>query len=82
MSEAISNTPLPPSAMAWPMPISSSALAKVPGTTSPSLVRCSMVREVEKPRAPDFMASRTMSDMAVMSSGVAFSLRAPRSPMT
>ena len=64
------------------MPISSALLAKVPGTGSPSLDRCSMVREVEKPSAPAATPSRTMAAMAAMSSSLAASLRAPRSPIT
>ena len=64
------------------MPNSSSSAANVPGTSSPSMARCPMVREVEKPRAPARMASSTMARIASMSSAVAASLRAPRSPMT
>ena len=41
-----------------------------------------MVREVEKPRAPAATASLTTCFIASMSSGVAVSLRAPRSPIT
>ena len=43
---------------------------------------CTIVREVEKPSAPASIAARTSSAMAAMSSGVAGSLRAPRSPIT
>ncbi len=46
------------------------------------MARCPIVREVENPRAPARSASRTMARMAPMSSAVAASLRAPRSPMT
>jgi len=41
-----------------------------------------MVREVDTPSAPASMPSRTMRAIAAMSSGVAGSLRAPRSPIT
>ncbi len=41
-----------------------------------------MVRDVENPRAPAAMASFTTCFMAAMSSGVAASFRAPRSPIT
>ena len=64
------------------MPNSSSSAAKVPGTGSPSMARWASVRDVEKPSAPAAMPSRTMSAMAAMSSGVAGSFLAPRSPMT
>ncbi len=64
------------------MPSSSSSPAKVPGTGSPSTARCSMVREVVKPSAPAAMPSRTMRAMPAMSSAVAFSFFAPRSPIT
>jgi hypothetical protein len=40
-----------------------------------------MVRDVEKPSAPASIASVTSRPIAVMSSGVAGSLRAPRSPI-
>ena len=79
---ASSNTPVPSSPSARPMPNSSSSAAKVPGTGSPSMARCAIVRDVEKPSAPASMPSRTMAAMAAMSSGVAGSLRAPRSPIT
>ncbi len=77
-----SKTARPPAATARPSPNSSSSAAKVPGTGSPSMARWANVREVEKPRAPASMASRTMSAMASMSSAVAGSLAAPRSPIT
>ncbi len=41
-----------------------------------------IVREVEKPSAPASMASWTIVRIWSMSSGVAGSLRAPRSPIT
>jgi len=46
------------------------------------LFRVSMVRDVETPSAPDSIPSRTILAMESMSSGVAGSLRAPRSPIT
>ena len=64
------------------MPTSSSASAVRVGVCSPVLVRWFRVREVEKPRAPASMASRARAAMAPMSSGVAGSWRAPRSPIT
>ena len=64
------------------MPNSSSSAANVPGTGSPVIARCTMVREVEKPRAPAATASRTIAAMRATSAGVAGSLRAPRSPIT
>ena len=64
------------------MPKSSSSAAKVPGTGSPSMARWARVRLVENPSAPASMPSRTMAAIASMSSEVAGSLRAPRSPIT
>ena len=64
------------------MPNSSSSAANVPGTGSPSMARWASVRDVEKPRAPAAIASLTIAFIASMSSGVAGSLRAPRSPIT
>ena len=64
------------------MPNSSSSAAKVPGTGSPSMAMWAMVREVEKPKAPARRASATMSRIWAMSSGVAGSFLAPRSPIT
>ncbi len=79
---ASSNTPVPSSPSTAPMPNSSSSAANVPGTGSPSIARWASVREVENPRAPARMPSRTMAAMAAMSSVVAGSLAAPRSPIT
>ena len=79
---ASSNTPVPASARARPIANSSSSAAKVPGTGSPSMARWAMVRDVETPSAPASMPSRTMRAMAATSSGLAGSLRAPRSPIT
>ena len=45
------------------------------------MARCASVREVEKPSAPASIASCTMRAIAAMSSAVAASLRAPRSPI-
>ncbi len=78
---ASSMIPVPSSPSTRPMPKSSSSAANVPGTGSPSTAVCTVVREVEKPSAPAWIAARTTSAMAAMSSGVAGSLRAPRSPM-
>ncbi len=64
------------------MPNSSSSAANVPGTGSPSTARCMIVRDVEKPSAPAAMPSFTIAAICAMSSGVAGSLRAPRSPIT
>ncbi len=65
------------------MPNSSSSAANVPGTGSPSTARWAIVREVEKPeRAGGDAVARRSSAIASMSSGVAGSLRAPRSPIT
>ena len=64
------------------MPNSSSSAAKVPGTGSPSMAMWAMVREVENPSAPARTASPTMAAIISMSSAVAGSLRAPRSPIT
>ncbi len=50
--------------------------------TSPFLAVWTMVREVEKPRAPARTPSATISAIWAMSSGVAGSLCAPRSPIT
>ena len=79
---ASSNTPAPSSPSTAPMPNSSSSAANVPGTGSPSMARWARVRDVENPSAPARMPSRTMAAIAAMSSGVAGSLAAPRSPMT
>ena len=64
------------------MPNSSSSAANVPGTGSPSIAMCAIVRLVEKPSAPASMPSRTMRAIASMSSAVAGSFLAPRSPIT
>jgi len=46
------------------------------------MARWANVREVEKPMAPASMASLTIAAIASMSSGVAGSFLAPRSPIT
>ena len=81
-SDAISNTPWPARATARPMPISSSLVAVVPGTSSPSIDLWRTVREVEKPSAPAFSPSSTIADIWAISCSVGASLRAPRSPIT
>ena len=53
----------------------------MPGTGSPFIAVWPSVREVEKPSAPASIASCTIRAIASMSSGVAGSLRAPRSPI-
>ena len=52
------------------------------GHGSPLIARCAIVREVEKPRAPAATPAFTISAMRAMSSAVAASLFAPRSPIT
>ena len=79
---ASSKTPAPNDLSACPIPKISSSAANVPGTGSPSTARCTMVREVEKPSAPAAIPSLTSAAMVAMSSGVAGSLREPRSPIT
>ncbi len=79
---ASSKIPPPASASARPMPNSSSSAAKVPGTGSPSMAMCAIVRDVDTPSAPAAIASRTIPAMAAMSSAVAGSFFAPRSPIT
>ena len=64
------------------MPNSSSSAAKVPGTGSPSMAMCAIVRDVDTPSAPAAIASRTIAAIASMSSAVAGWFFAPRSPMT
>jgi hypothetical protein len=81
-SPAIWNTPARVSRSARPRPNSSSRVAKVPGTGRPSLALWIIVREVEKPSAPACRPSRTKRAISAMSSAVAGSLAAPRSPIT
>ena len=63
------------------MAMSSSAVAQVPGTGRPSGTRCMSVLDVEKPNAPDRMASSTRSAMVAMSSAVAGASSRLRSPI-
>jgi len=62
--------------------VSSSSPAFRVGVKSPVEVRWLSVREVEKPSAPARTASPASAAMAVLSSAVAGSRRAPRSPIT
>ena len=64
------------------MPTSSSASAVSVGVNSPRLVRWLSVRDVVKPSAPASMPSAASAAIGAMSSGVAGSRRAPRSPIT
>ena len=57
-------------------------LARNEGVGSPLAVRWFKVRDVEKPMAPSRRASVVRRRMAAVSSGVASSSRAARSPMT
>ena len=77
-----SNTPWPDDPSARAKASTSSSGAYVPGTGRPDRALCPMVRDVVKPTAPAAMASPTIADMAAMSSAVASSLAAPRSPIT
>ena len=79
---AISSTPRPLSPTARARASISSRAAKVPGTGSPSMARWTTVREEEKPSDPQACASVTSRAISAMSSGVAGSFMAPRSPMT
>ena len=81
-SLAISNTPCPTRPIARPIPSSSSCVAVVPGTSSPSTDLCNTVLEVEKPNAPALRPSSTMADISAISESVGASLVAPRSPIT
>ena len=74
--------PCPTRFIASAIPYNSSGAAVVPGTSSPLLLRCRGVREVEKPSAPARSASSVSLLISAMSSDVATSLFAPRSPMT
>ena len=57
--------------------------ARVPGTSSPSFARCRMVRDVEKPSAPAWSASRTSVRHAPRRPRASPSRScAPRSPIT
>ena len=80
-SETTSSTP-PASLISLAMPTSSSAAAVSVGVGSPRLVLWFMVREVVNPRAPAAIPSRTMRPISPISSTVAASRWAPRSPIT
>ena len=79
---ASNTTRRPVAAIASAMPNSSAGSANVPGTGRPSRATWPSVRDVENPTAPASTASRTMRAIAAMSSSVAGSFEAPRSPIT
>ena len=81
-SETTCSTPRPLFPISSAIPISSSASAVSVGVNSPRLVRWFIVRDVVKPSAPASIAPRASRAIASMSSVVAASRRAPRSPMT
>ena len=81
-SETTSNAPRPVSRIALAIPISSAPAAPNVGVRSPLLVRWLSVLEVENPNAPAATPSRTRRPISAISSGVAASRAAPRSPMT
>ena len=81
-SEITCRTPVPRAPRADAMPTSSSAAAVRLGVCSPRLDLWLTVREVVNPRAPARTASLAKAAMAAMSSAVAGSRLAPRSPMT
>ena len=79
---ATSSTPRPAWATACANARSSASAAKVPGTGSPSIARWAKVREVEIPNAPACSASIPSRRISAMSSSLAASFFAPRSPIT
>ena len=79
---ATSKSPPPPATRPSAKPFNSSRAANVPGTGSPSRALWFKVREVEKPIAPACRASQMIFAICSMSSAVAGSLSAPRSPIT
>ena len=81
-SETTCNTPAPVAPIALAMPTSSSRAAVSVGVGSPVLVRWFSVREVVNPSAPAVTASAAMRPISAISSGVAASRLAPRSPIT
>ncbi len=81
-SEISSTTPWPASATPSAIASSSSARARRDGVGSPDAVRWFSVRDVENPIAPARRASVASARMAAVSSSVASSRRAARSPMT
>jgi hypothetical protein len=68
--------------MAEAIAVSSSSPAFSVGVKSPVEVRWLSVRDVEKPSAPARTASLARAAIALLSSGVDGSRRAPRSPIT
>ena len=73
----------PPSRTAFAIAKSSSSSANVPGTGTPSLLRCPSVRDVVNPKAPASIASRARRAISATSSGVASALPPARSsPIT
>ncbi len=64
------------------MPVSSSSWARSVGMYSPAKVLWLIVREVEKPKAPAFIASAAIALISAMSAWLAFSWKLARSPMT
>ena len=81
-SETHCKTPEPASASPWAMASISSRAAPMVGVRSPSAVRWTMVRVVEKPSAPALIASAVIARIWAASSAVAGSRFAPRSPIT
>ena len=76
------STPRPASRKPSAMPISSSRVARSDGIGSPLMLRWFIEREVENPNAPARIASAASLRIWAMSSGVAASNRAARSPIT
>ena len=76
-------TPVPARRRAAAMPSTSSVDARSVPSFSPTLVRCTAVRDVVNPRAPDRRADSARRLMAAMSSASAATRwSAPRSPIT
>ena len=75
-------TPFPVSPMALAIVISSCPSTPIDGTEAPRLVRCTIVLDEVKPNAPASTASFANAAIVFMSSMVATSRLAPRSPMT
>ncbi len=76
------NTPAPARFIAAAIACSSASSANVPGTWSPWIERCPLMREVENPTAPALSASSTIAAMRPMSSSLAAALALPRAPIT
>jgi hypothetical protein len=81
-SDTTCSTPLPVAPMADEIPTSSSSAAVSVGVSSPRLVRWFMVRDVVNPSPPASMPAAASRAISAMSSGVAASRAAPRSPIT